>query len=270
MELQVSGVIVRLVFRIIFTALFLYLGFVGTLCNEFARKRQLLRNGRIRIIETAGWLGLGGLLDGLRNIRRIPNVKWWLAMLAVGVLSLLTDFATTAVQQEYINGFCEFGTGLVLAGNGSEFFNVPPSNGKPVFVANNAQTTSQTNGCPEGIYRKVNSNPRFCAAQSDILGSWTCQSVGKDITYEYGKYSYEDIIHDLVEKGLLYREYTTAETTTNDSRRFSHLVAWSTSSYDKSHDLWDIKASLDVNARNTDDKVMHSMHCTMNAPRKCT
>jgi hypothetical protein len=268
MELQVSGVVVRLVFRIIFTTLFLYLSFVGTLCNQFARKRQLLRNGRIRIIETAGWLDLGGLFDGLRNIRRVPHVKWWLAMLAVAVLSMLTDFATTAVQQKYINGFCEFGTGMVLATSGSEAFFAPPSNGRPVFVAGTAQTTSHTNGCPEGIYRKVNSNQHFCAAQSDSLGSWACKSVGDDVTYEYGKYTYKEIAHDLIEKGLLYPATVTGETKTPNPHRFSHLVAWSTSSYDESNDLWNVKASVDLSAHNTDDKVMHSMHCAMNAPSK--
>jgi hypothetical protein len=274
METQISGVVVRLVFRIIFTALFLYLGFIGTSCNEFARKRQLLRKGRIQVIETAGWLELSGLFDGLRNIKSIPNAKWWIAMLAVGVLSKLTDFATTAVQQKYINGYCEFGTGMVLATNGSDDFNVPPSNGRPVFVVGNAQTTSHTNGCQEAIYRKVNSDPKFCSAKSDILGAWKCESVGNDIMYKYGEYTYKEITHDLAEKGLLYPLTIVSERTRTERANitlpylYSHLVAWSTSSYDYSDELFDIRASVDLSAHNDDDKIMHSMLCIMDAPSK--
>lgn len=190
-------------------------------------------------------------------------------MLLIGALSKLTDFATTAVQQKSVQGSCVFGTGMVLNLTGYDAFSLPPSNGKPTFVAGSAQQTSLANGCSEGIYRKVNAGPSFCAAQSDLLGTWKCQSVWKDITYKYGQYTNYTILHDLLERGLLYENSHVETTETIDPRTFSHLVAWGTSTYDYSNELWDVKASLDLTANNTDNKVMHSMYCTMQASSEC-
>ena len=131
MQLDTSGVVVRIVLRIIFTILFIYLGLLGGLCNKFAQKRLLLKNQRIRICETGGYLGLGDLLDGYWNLKHIPNVKWGVLMAAIGVLAKLADLATAAVQDTYLNSLCDFDTGMVLSLSGQNSWYHPPFNGRP-------------------------------------------------------------------------------------------------------------------------------------------
>lgn len=267
MQIDYSGVIVRLVLRIVFIILFIYLGYLGKCYNKLSHKRRLLKTGRIEVTETAGWFGLGDLFDGLVTLRRIPSFKWWMLMVTIGGLSKLSDLATTAVQQEYVKSFCNFGTGMVLSLDGKdEFFKVPPFNGRPQLVAGSAQTTSQKNGCSKGIYRKVNDDSMFCAANKDILGTWNCQSQGNDITYKYGAKTFDGIVADLAKRDLLYLDTAYTETIGPNNFTFNHLFAWSTSTYDDSGKTFDIKASLDLTPGQTDDKIMHSMHCTMEAP----
>lgn len=268
MQIDYSGVIVRLVLRIVFIVLFIYLSYLGKCYNKLSHKRRLLNTGHIEVTETAGWFGLGDLFDGLITLRRIPSVRWWMLMVTIGGLSKLSDLATTAVQQRYIQSFCEFGTGMVLSLSGHEEFAFPPFNGRPQFVAGTAQITSQKNGCSKGIYRKVNDDPMFCAAEKDTLGAWKCQSVGDDITYKYGTKTYDAISNDLTNRGLLYPNWWLELFNTTDSYRFSHIFVWSSSTSYNTGKTFDIKASMDVTPGLSDDQVMHSMHCKMEAPGK--
>lgn len=258
------------IFRILFMIIFAYLAILGSLCNELAKKHILLQNRNVRVSETSGWLNLSALMKALWKLKHVPSWKWWLLMATIGILSKASDLATTAVQQKYLHSECDFGIGMVLPMSGPGFISVPPNNGRPVLVAGNAQIISEANSCPQGIYKKVNTDASFCANSGDILGTWKCQSVGEDITYQQGHYTYEDITSDLTRKGLLYPYNSWAiRTDTNDEYLFSHLVAWGSSAFDNSNETFSVKASIELAGLNDDDKVMHSMHCTMHAPGTC-
>lgn len=267
----ISSTAVRLLFRVLFTIFFLYLGIVGNHCNKLAIKLRLLCHGKISVPEAAGWLQAPNIIDPIWHMRRIPNIKWWSLMAVIAVLSKLTDLATQTVRQALLSGFCNFdsmGTGMVVSTTGFDTFQTPPVNGRASFVAANAQLTSINNGCSQGIYKKVNSDPYFCAAESDLLGSWNCSAVGEDITYTYDQYTVDDVQTDLLAKGLLYGPNYAGEVTNNknDAYKWTHLVVWSTSTPDDSKQAFSVKAAIDMTATETDDKVMHSMYCTMNAP----
>lgn len=160
MQLLIDGVLVRLAFRIMFTAIFLYLGLLGSQCYTLAKKRRLLRNGRLSLSEATGWLGLGDVVSGIWNLRRFPDRSWLLLMVLIGGLSKLSDFATSAVYQKYLPSTCPFGIGMVLATDGQLLTSIPAGNGRPMLVAGNAQLTSIANGCNQGIYRKLNDDPK--------------------------------------------------------------------------------------------------------------
>ena len=187
-------------------------------------------------------------------------------MVALAALSKGTDFATTAIHAENLPASCAFGAGMVLNTSGADAFGMPPWNGRAAFVAGNAQITSELNGCEMGIYSKVNSDINFCSAQSDILGTWECQTNGEDITYDFGVEE-EEVLDDLYKKDLLYGPLWSPYSTNNgDPETWTHLVVWSSSESDDSNAVFSIKASVDTTAQETDNKVMHSMTCTMNAP----
>ncbi len=108
--------------------------------------------------------------------------------------------------------------------------------------------------------------PSFCANEHDTLGAWQCSPVGNDLTYAYGHWTNITILDDLVSRDLLYGlGFSYASFNTENKYTFGHLVGWSSSSFDGSGAVFNVKASVDTTAGNSDNKVMHSMYCTMNA-----
>ena len=184
-------------------------------------------------------------------------------MVAVMLLTKVNDLMISTIRGEYVPSLCEFGTGMVLSEDGSSEFNVPPFNEVPAFVAGSAQLLSVEHGCDQGIYVKVNSDARFCAASTDIIGFWDCQLVGDDITYKRGTTA-DDVLQDLVGRGLLYGSYASEYTHSGNSTTvWTHLVAWSSSEEDESDAVFDVKASIDTTPEQTDVIEMRNMHCTL-------
>lgn len=188
MLLPIASTPVRLSFRVFFTLLFLYLGVIGSQAYKLSTKLRLLNNGRVRVVEAAGWLQATAVLDPLWRARTIPNIRWWTLMAVIAAFSKVTDLATQTVRRELLQSSCEFGTGLVITPSAEDTFSVPPWNGRSAFVAGNAQIRSTDNQCDQGIFWKVNIDSTFCAAEADIIGTWNCESVGEDTTYAYGNW----------------------------------------------------------------------------------
>ncbi|KAF7354791.1 hypothetical protein MSAN_01393300 [Mycena sanguinolenta] len=266
MYVYIDSTIVRLIFRAVFTILFLCLGVLGRQSNKLATKLRLLHNGKIPVPQAAGWLPSSAIFDPIWKLRHIPNVRWWSLVAVLAILSKCTDLATAVVRSESLRSYCAFGNGMVLQTNGADSFSLPPWNGRAAFVAGNAQVTSLLNGCDKGIYRKVNTDINFCASPSDIFGTWQCLPDGEDITYKSGS-TQDEVLVDLYQNDRIFGpDWISAATNTNDTQLWTHLVVWSSSALDSSHEVFSVKASVDLTANRTDDKIMHSMYCTLNAP----
>ena len=194
---------VRIAFRIVFFILSVYLSAVGSLSNKLSLKLRLLQSKRIPVPEAAGWMQGTAIFEPIIRTRRIPNWRWWVVMAAVMALVKIDDLLTNIIREEYIQTLCAFDTGMVLSSDGSGKFYVPPWNGKSALVAGNAQLLSVEHGCEQGIYRKVNEDYRFCAASTDIIGSWNCSAIGEDQHFPYGVDD-DPIIQKLADDQLLY------------------------------------------------------------------
>ena len=133
-------------------------------------------------------------------------------------------------------------------------------------MVSQAQITSKENGGLQGIYRKVNTAPNFRADPQDILGSWNCVDIYHDIVYNAWEVSYTDTMKDLVSKGYLYENTSTAAWKF-DNGTYCSLVSWGTSVPDEVPQSWDVKASIDVTNSSGNPgglQTIRSYHCTMN------
>ena len=186
-------------------------------------------------------------------------------MAAVLVLVKINDLITNTIHMVDVMALCPFGTGMVLSKSGIDTFITPPWNSRSQLAAGNAQLISVTNGCEGGIYKKVNEDTTFCAAESDVIGWWECISVGKNLTYPYGTLI-DRIAQDLNATGYLY-DWTWSDSYTHDTSSpidFTHFVLWSsnaTTAMNESGVVWDLKAAVDVTANENDTKIMHGMYC---------
>lgn len=261
----IASTTARLILRIVFSVLFLYLGVIGSHAYNLSIRLRLVKHDSIGVSEASGWLQSAAVVTPIYTLRRLPpNLKWWGLMAAIAIFAKSTDLATSYVRRDAVQSFCAFGTGMVLNTSGADAFGIPPWNGRPALVAGNAQITSALNNCTQGIYSKVNNDPRFCAAGSDILGAWACEAVGQDLTYEYGSWTADAIADDLANQGLLYGpDFSPMMTTTDNEYDFTHFVVWSSSTSERT--VFDVRAAVDTTGSVTDSHIMHSMHCIMNA-----
>ena len=258
---------VRIAFRVTFFFLSVYLGLLGSYCNKFSLKLRLLHDGHIPVQDAAGWVQGTAILEPLYQTRRIPNWKWWVIMAAVLALVKINDLITNTIYVVDVMGLCPFGTGLVLSKTGFDTFIWPPWNSRSQLAAGNAQIFSVLNGCAGGIYKKVNADPTFCAAETDIIGWWDCISYGKNRTYPYGTLM-DAIVQDLNATGYIYQTSYSDSFTRNTASAadFTHFVVWSsnaTIAANQSGVPWDVKAVVDVTANENDTKIMHGMYCQL-------
>jgi hypothetical protein len=142
-------------------------------------------------------------------------------------------------------------------------FNVIPNNGNPYQVAAQAQLTSQANGGKMGIFWKVNRALNFCADDTDIIGSWSCQDQKKDQQYP-PEMKPLAIVDDLQTKHLLFPGTSLHDVTEWGNGSSGHLVAW-TSSGSGPGSLFSVRASVDLSAHVQNEKVMRSFLCEMHA-----
>ncbi|KAJ6516483.1 hypothetical protein C8R45DRAFT_1142724 [Mycena sanguinolenta] len=240
MYVQIDSTIIRLIFRILLTIVFLYLGVLGSQSNKLATKLRLLHNGRIPVPQAAGWLSSSTILDPIWKLRHIPNIRWWSLAAALAIFSKCTDLATAAVHSEYLRSYCAFGNGMVLQTDGADSFLIPPWNGRAAFVAGNAQAYTA----------KSTQRSTFAPRQA--------------IFSAHG--SVEEVLDDLSKNGRIFGSYGSFEATIANNSVWTHLVVWSSSASDNSSEVFSVQASVDLTANETDDKIMHSMYCTLNAP----
>lgn len=257
-----NSLIVRIGFRIVFFVLSVYLGAVGSYCNKLSLKLRLLRNGRVPMQDAAGWVSGTAIFEPIYRSRRIPNFKWWSLMAAVLVLVKINDLITNTIRTLPVPSLCAFGYGMVMSKTGFDTFLSPPWNSRSQLVAGNAQITSQGWGCQQGIYKKVNWDSTFCAAEIDIIGGWECASVGNNLTYTYGTEP-NDVLGDLQDRGLFYAGDVHDAITSQNSLNWTHLIAWNSNvEYENQTGIvFEVKAAIDTTALETDKKIMHSMHC---------
>ena len=260
---NIDSRIVRIVFRIYFVIAIALLALVGKACAKSAVKLQLLHRKAVSVTSMTGWLQGVDLLLTMVKLKKLPgNVSLGSIMVVGTIVSLVADIAVSGlVQRVQVPSRCPFGQGLVLSITQPGTFDVTPVNGQPYTVASLAQRTSLPNGGLVGIYWKVNGDPNFHAEPEDVIGNWGCANVNNDLTYDVDT-SQDEVLADLVSRGYLYSNWV-RESTANGLGAYTHLVAWSSSANDGDDTPFDIKASIDLTAANTDAKIMRSFHCTV-------
>ena len=266
LELETPSGTVRLALRIYFTAIFLLLPFLGNQCCSYSVRQKLLRRKRVTLNFMTGWLTGFDVVKVPFSLRSLPAGWLWLAMILSGALALAGDLAVSFfVQKIHVPSRCPFGTGLVL--DGTPTLQVTPPNGAPYFVAAQAQVTSQLNGGMTGIFLKANRDLNFRADASDVAGSWNCENVGNDLSYDPDTNT-DDIVDDLLNHGYLYNDgnYSTCISNYADGS-YSHFIAWDSSvGNEQGGAPFNVRASIDLTANGSDTKVMSSFLCQMDAP----
>ena len=263
MLLDYEPQLVRLILRIYFNVVFIVLAVIGNQCVLYSTKLDILRKKSVNVTRMTGWLGSFEPYLTSLSIRKIPG-GWLGALMMISVvLSYVSDIAVSAlVKPVRVSARCPFTTGLVSPTN--EPLAKVPVNGSPYTVVSTAQLSSLANGGPIGIYPKVNLDRNFQAQTEDIAGRWNCNDVEDDQAYELGT-SKADIVQDLQRKGLLFDTTAIAEAAgLNNS--FGHFVILTSSQSDDALQPFDVRASIQLEARYDDTKTMKSFDCNMDAP----
>jgi hypothetical protein len=282
---DVDSAKLRIGLRIYFTVLFLLLAVTGDRCCSNRVKLRLLKHRLVSLPLMTGWLsGFSALMAWIEQ-RRAP--AGWLAvvMILAEIANLGSDLLVSGlVKTTQIPSRCDFGTGVVLAQNATQYFSIPEYEQFATRIVSQAQLTSVTNGGLSGIYWKANADPNFRAEEQDVVGNWNCYDVNQDVTYSPQDFMYSNwtsyspvdawgkMADDLLQKGLLYsNEYgTLGECVTT----WGSAIIWSTNqsingtAYNNSANDWDIKAAIDadmVDQCKNSTLTMKSYHCTMNA-----
>ncbi|SPJ93285.1 uncharacterized protein FTOL_13891 [Fusarium torulosum] len=173
----ISTAEVRVVLRVYFLILLALTGYLARKILHDRVRIRILGNDSVpatRILSSLDGLDL--LLAPLR-LRAFPSGPFGFAFLlllfAIGkAADLLTSYL---VISQPIQSRCAFGQGLVF-NDGHTNFPMPPFNGRPVQVVQNAQLLAVNHSCPYGIYKKLNTDFQFCPDKRDILGSWNCNA----------------------------------------------------------------------------------------------
>lgn len=188
-------------------------------------------------------------------------------MMLTFCLSLAGDLVQTTITTVTVHDFCNFGTGLVVSSPPSVPQLIPPHNGAPYYVVDQAQTVSDLNGGLTGIYAKVNRDHRFSATEKDLLGGWTCEPHGRTLRRASSD-SVVSVVNAAVQAGLLYEElvppYCNSIIPDGIGKNLtSHLVILDTSVNDTLDDTFEVRISIDTSARWTDEKILKSFECRL-------
>ena len=263
MLLDYEPQLVRLILRIYFNVVFIVLAVIGNQCVLYSTKLNILRKESVNITRMTGWLGSFEPFLTSLSIRKIPG-GWLGALMMVSVvLSYISDIAVSAlIKPVRVSARCPFTTGLVSPTN--DPLALVPVNGSPYTVVSTAQLSSLANGGPIGIYSKVNLDRNFQAQTEDIVGRWNCNDMEDDQVYELGT-SKADIAQDLRSRGLLF-DTTTISEAAGLNNSFGHFVIMTSSQSDDAQQPFDVRASVQLEARYDDTKTMKSFDCNMDAP----
>jgi hypothetical protein len=257
---------VRVVLRVYFLVVLALAGFFVRRVLHGRNKLRILGGDSILATRALNSLdGLDLLLASLK-LRALPSGTFGFSfLLFLFVLGKAADLLTSyLVVNHLIQSRCSFGQGLVFD-DGTKLA-MPPFNGRPFQVVQNAQLLAVNNSCPYGIYKKLNTDISFCPEKRDILGSWNCNIVNDQTpkSYAAGTNS-SDIAEDMIQKGLIY-DNGYVEQTQWSSGFVNHLVIWSTSaSLDSDGSLWSVKAAIETTYRAEDDIQLTPLTCSVSA-----
>ena len=254
---------VRLILRIYFNVVFIVLAVIGNQCVVYSAKLQILGNKSVNITKMTGWLGSFEPFLVLLSMRRLP-AGWLGGLMIISVaLSYVSDIAVSAlIKPVQVSARCPFETGLVAPT--SQPLGKIPVNGSPYTVVSNAQLSSIANGGPIGIYSKVNEDRDFQAQPEDMAGNWVCDDLDQDQVYQLGT-SQDDIVQDLISKGLLFNTTPISESVV-DNGSYNHFVILTSSEVNGAQQLFEVGASVQLEALISDTKTMKSFTCSMDAP----
>ncbi|KAF2100289.1 hypothetical protein NA57DRAFT_54380 [Rhizodiscina lignyota] len=276
---------VRLALRIYFNVILPLLGLIGDQCCKKRSQLRLLRKRPLEITHMTGWLRGTSAACAMYSMRRSPAGWLGFVMVLAGLYWLIADLVVSAlVVPVNVVDRCPFNTTGPYQVMPTPHVMGPLSVG-PVGtlfdIITGAQKTSKANGGLTGIFNKSNTDPLFRADAQDILGQWECRRVGKDSTYPFDTPPLS-IVEDLVLRGLMYDPSSYCPTMLIGKNQYIQMLAWSSSVSDWSYEiagktseeiatdtelhLWNVLAAVDLSTEPSDDKVMRSFNCTMNAP----
>jgi hypothetical protein len=270
----------RIGLRIYLTAIFLIISFAGNKCCRYRSVIRLLQRKPTPLPLFTGWLS-GTSVSSVWYKLGGPPAGF---MAYFMVLAALANFAgdvlvSGLVKTIQVPGRCQFGVGVVIPQNATNFMSEPEYNQLPVLMAIQAQNTSLENGGLSGIYWKFNSDPSFRAEVQDVAGNWICDDVHQNVTYpptvttiadDDGGLNTEldNIMRDLNEQGLLYAN-SSAEVGTCVTIWGSAFFA-SASPQPTGNGTWDVKAVVDADMVDqcVENKTLtlQAYHCSLDAP----
>ncbi|KAF5681910.1 hypothetical protein FDENT_7879 [Fusarium denticulatum] len=257
---------VRVVLRVYFLVVLALTGFFVRRVLHGRNKLRILGGGSILATRALNSLdGLDLLLAPLK-LRALPSGAFGFSfLLFLFVLGKAADLLTSyLVVNHLIQSRCSFGQGLVFDDGAN--LPMPPFNGRPFQVVQNAQLLAVNNSCPYGIYKKLNTDSSFCPEKRDILGSWNCNIVNDQTPQSWpsGTNS-SDIAQGMNQKGLIY-DNGYVEQTQWSSGFVNHLVIWSTSAtLDSDGSLWSVKAAVETTYKSEDDIQLTPLTCSVSA-----
>ena len=277
---EVDSAKLRIGLRIYLTGIFLIVSFVGNQCCRYRAMLQLLQQRRAKVPLFTGWLSGISIFQVGYKLGRAPASFMAYFMVLTALANFAGDVLVSGlVKTIQVPSRCQFGAGVVIPQNATDYSSEPEYNQLAVRMAIQAQNTSLGNGGLSGIYWKYNADSNFRAEVGDIAGNWTCNDVHQDLTYPASETTIADdkgglnstlqsIAQDLNAKGLLYPDSSSLVGTCVNI--WGSAFLWSASPQPSGFGLWDVKASVDTDMNDqcvrNQTLTLKSYHCSLDAP----
>ncbi|EFY87060.1 hypothetical protein MAC_06849 [Metarhizium acridum CQMa 102] len=262
----VSTATARVILRVYFIVCIAATAWLSKIALHILAKIVVARRRTVFATSVIGSLdGLDLVLTSFRLRRLAGGTVGFSILLLLFLLGKAADVLTAyLVVSKPVKDRCWFGQGLVFNDSMPDIYS--QVNGRPVAVLQNAQVFAVNNTCPYGIYKKVNLDPSFCPDDSDIIGSWKCETTAS-LTLPAGT-SNVTIINDLVSKKMLYTNwFDEYSDNTGTGSNTNHLVAWSTSAAANSDGSdWGVLAAVQKSWEPDEPVQLDALKCTLNAP----
>ncbi|KIX94142.1 uncharacterized protein Z520_10168 [Fonsecaea multimorphosa CBS 102226] len=267
--LRAAAAHVRVFLRIYFTLVLMLISFVGDKCCSIWVKMKLYKHRSVPLHHMTGWLSGTGLFSAIAAFRATPVGWLGMLMLLASALSLVCDLAVSAlVVTTDVVSRCHFNTTGGYSALSDVVFdlyiNASPTG--PLYdMVMAAQAASLSNGGINGIYVKVNNDPKFRPDENDVVGTWVCNATGAQRTFPANA-STDSVFEGLLQDGLLFN--TTMYQTWDDSGSGPRgLFVWSASEKNYPTGPWSILAGVQTSLNTTSPKRMETYMCSMSAPK---
>ncbi|KAK5051461.1 hypothetical protein LTR84_003113 [Exophiala bonariae] len=284
--LNESSSYVRLALRVYFNITLPLAAAIGDQCCRRRSQLQMMKKNTVDATQTTGWLRGTSAAYVIYSMRRSPAGFLGVIMILASLLWFAADLVvSTLVMPVMVVDRCPFNTTnnyMVPYIKQSGFGPMAPSNlGALWDTITRATFTSQSNGGLTGIFKKANGELNFRADADDIIGRWNCTQDGKDVQYNV-RVDPNAIFDDLVSRNQLFGNYSGCETSYIGKNWYTQVMATSSSVGDWSQELsgltpdeiinspishpWDVRAAVDMSPNATDEKLMRTFLCTLDAP----